>query len=269
MAINAAVPVAVPELTATQVAAVLVRPLEAQSLFLAAGPRIFDTAGPLRIPKLGAPTDPSWTGESELIPEVNPNFDEVSLLPSTMKSVKTLTRYSNELARQAVVSLDQALRDRLVSDVAAKLDTQFFSASGDGTTTPKGIFAYTYPDAAGGRRTDPGQAARRMGTRPRGKRQHGRPQVGDEPAGVHRTPKGQGRLAAVPAPARPDPRRRVPAIRRPRRHHRPGTRHDRRHPHRPRRTRRLLPDCRRPRPRTERQNSRPGVRATTTSRQSG
>ncbi len=143
MAINAAVPVAVPELTATQVATVLVRPLEAQSVFLAAGPRIFDTAGPLRIPKLGAPTDPSWTGESELITEVNPDFDEVQLLPSTMKSVKTLTRYSNELARQAVVSLDQALRDRLVFDVAAKLDTQFLSASGDGTTTPKGIFAYS------------------------------------------------------------------------------------------------------------------------------
>ncbi len=59
-----------------------------------------------------------------------------------MKSVKVLTRFSNELARQSVVSLDAALRDRLVRDVAAKLDAQFFSASGDGITTPKGIFAY-------------------------------------------------------------------------------------------------------------------------------
>ncbi len=72
MSINAAATVAVPELTATQVATVLVRPLETQSVFLAAGPRIFDTAGPLRIPKLGAPTDPAWHGESELITEVNP-----------------------------------------------------------------------------------------------------------------------------------------------------------------------------------------------------
>ncbi len=69
-------------------------------------------------------------------------FDEVVLLPSTMKSVKVITRYSNELARQSVVALDAALRDRLVTDVANKLDTQLLSASGDGVTTPKGLFAY-------------------------------------------------------------------------------------------------------------------------------
>jgi len=64
-------------------------------------------------------------------------------MPSTMKSVKVLTKFSNEMARQSVVALDQALRDRLVRDVAAKLDTQFLSASGDGTTTPRGLFAWT------------------------------------------------------------------------------------------------------------------------------
>jgi len=143
MALNVAVPVATPELTATQVATVLIQPLQAQSQFLAAGPRIFDTSGPLRIPKMADPTNPAWHGESELITEVNPDFNEVSLLPSTMKSIKTMTRYSNELARQSVVSLDQALRDRLVTDVAATLDAQLFSAGGDGTTTPKGIFNYT------------------------------------------------------------------------------------------------------------------------------
>jgi len=132
-----------PELTQEQVVKVLTLPLEQASAFLAAGPRIFDSAGPLRIPKLGGPvTDPGWTGENELIPERDVTFDEVSLLPSTMKSVKVLTRFSNELARQSVVSLDAALRDRLVRDVAAKLDAQFFSASGDGITTPKGLFAH-------------------------------------------------------------------------------------------------------------------------------
>lgn len=132
------------ELTVEQVQTVLVKPLEAASLFLAAGPRLFDSAGPVRIPKLGGPiTDPGWTGENEQIPERDASFDEVALLPSSMKSVKVLTRYSNELARQSVVSLDTALRDRLVTDVAAKLDSQFFSASGDGILTPKGIFAYS------------------------------------------------------------------------------------------------------------------------------
>lgn len=144
MALNAAVATATPELTAEQVSTVLTLPLEATSAFLAAGPRIFDTAGPLRLPKAPAPVaDPGWTGESEPIPERDPDFSEVKLLPSTMKSVKVITRYSNELARQSVVSLDQAIKQRLVADVAAKLDTQFLSASGDGVTTPRGIFAYT------------------------------------------------------------------------------------------------------------------------------
>ncbi len=143
------------ELTAEQVAKILVKPLEAEAKFLAAGPRIFDTASPLRIPKLGGPTVVNWVGENEQIPEANPDFDEVELLPSTMKSLKTLTRYSNELARQSVVALDQALKDRLVTDVAAKLDSQFFSASGDGTTTPQGLFAWagTQTLAVGGELT--------------------------------------------------------------------------------------------------------------------
>lgn len=144
MAVNVAVPVAAPELTAEQVVKILVRPLEAASVFLASNPRVFDTNGSqVRIPKMGGPTAPAWHGESELISEVNPTFDEVVLLPSTMKSIKTLTRFSNELARQSIVSLDAALRDRLVRDVASTLDAQLLSASGDGVTMPRGLFAYT------------------------------------------------------------------------------------------------------------------------------
>ena len=132
-----------PELTREQVQAILVRPLEDKSIFLAAGPRIFDTDGsPVRIPKMGGATDPDWIGENELITEEDVTFDEVTLLPSTMKSVKVITRYSNELARQSVVALDAALRDRLVTDVASKIDKQLLSATGDGITVPKGLLAY-------------------------------------------------------------------------------------------------------------------------------
>lgn len=60
-----------------------------------------------------------------------------------MKAVKTLTRYSNELARQAVIALDAAIKERLVADVAATVDAQLFSASGDGISLPRGLFAYT------------------------------------------------------------------------------------------------------------------------------
>lgn len=135
--------VAATELTAEQVLTTLVQPLEATSQFLAAGPRIIDTAGPVRIPKMGGATSPSWHGENEQITEVNPDFDELHLLPSTMESIKTLTRYSNELARQSVVALDAAIKERLVRDVADTMDAQLFSATGDGTTKPKGIFAYS------------------------------------------------------------------------------------------------------------------------------
>lgn len=95
------------ELTAEQVQKILVQPLEQASVFLAAGPRIFDTNGALvRVHKMGGPTSPDCVAENQLIPEHDVTFDEVTLLPSTTKSVKTNTRFSNELARQSVVALD-------------------------------------------------------------------------------------------------------------------------------------------------------------------
>lgn len=133
------------ELTATQVASILTRPLETASTFLASGPRIFDTTGPFRLPSAppyGGAALP-FTGESTAIPEKDADFGEVMLLPSTMKSVKVITRYSNELARQSVVALEAAIRDRLVRDVAGRLDTQFYSAAGDGIAEPQGMFAWT------------------------------------------------------------------------------------------------------------------------------
>jgi len=56
-------------------------------------------------------------------------------------SLKSITRFSNELARSSVVALDAALRDKMVLDVAAKIDQAFFS--GTGGTEPLGILNYT------------------------------------------------------------------------------------------------------------------------------
>lgn len=131
------------ELTQEQVQKVLIKPLEDQAIFLNSGARVFDSNGsPVRIPKLGGATKPTFVGENELIPEVDTDFEEIQLLPSTMKSIKVMTRFSNELARQSVVSLDAAMRDRLVKDVTDTLDHQLLSDGGDGVTTPKGLFAY-------------------------------------------------------------------------------------------------------------------------------
>ena len=119
-----------PELLREQVSSLLIQPLEAASVVLAAGPRVFDTASPLRIPKLVSSSEPDWVGESELIPEHDVDFDEVKLMPTDRKSVKTLIRFSNELLRQSVIGLDSVLKDRLVSDVARKLDTAFLTGDG-------------------------------------------------------------------------------------------------------------------------------------------
>lgn len=138
-----------PELTSEQVATMLTEPLTRFSTFLAAGPTFHDTNGSkVRIPKGFAPvTDEilanNWHGENEQINEVDPDMgDEIELLPDTMKSIKTLTRFSNELARQSIISLEQALQNRLVRDVAEAFDTRFLSNTGDGVTTPMGMFAW-------------------------------------------------------------------------------------------------------------------------------
>ena len=60
-------------------------------------------------------TAPSWVGENVLIPAVDTTFGEVVVLDSTV-SLKSVTCFSNELARSSVVALDAALRDKMVLD---------------------------------------------------------------------------------------------------------------------------------------------------------
>ncbi len=132
------------ELTREQVAALLIDPLLAQSVILRAGPRIFDTSGgaPIRIPKItvydiGTGVGASatfWKGENELIPESDPTFGEVTLLPSTLKSIKVLHRFSNELARHSVVNIANALRDAIVRRVALAVDRAFLIGEGTNNT---------------------------------------------------------------------------------------------------------------------------------------
>lgn len=138
------------ELTREQVVSLLVEPLLAESVVLAAGPRIFTTSGgaPIKIPKIsvynlaqGAGTGASatyWKGENELITEADPTYAEVTLLPSNLKSIKVMHRFSNELARLAVVDIANALKAALVRRVALAVDRAFLL--GEGTNnTPKGL----------------------------------------------------------------------------------------------------------------------------------
>lgn len=122
---------------------ILIQPLQAQSKFLSSGPTIVQSAGPVVFPKsqVDDGTGLVFTAENAPIPETTKSFDEINLLPSTMQSVKIITRFSNELARQSVLALDATLQNRLVTDVANKVDSQLFGLGGDGVTTPKGIQA--------------------------------------------------------------------------------------------------------------------------------
>lgn len=122
----------------SQVADVLVQPLAQESTFLAAGPQIFDTSDQLRVPRIASGVAAGFYGPGEQISDGDVSFDEVVLLPSTLESIKVLVRFSNELARQSVVTLDATLKQTLVTNVAEKLDAALWDGTGADNTI-KGI----------------------------------------------------------------------------------------------------------------------------------
>jgi HK97 family phage major capsid protein len=132
------------ELTAEAVQALLIEPLMTQSVFLSAGPRMFTSSGgaPVILPRItvydiGTGVGASatyWHGENEQITESDPDFGEITLLPSTLKSIKVLHRFSNELARLSVLNVANALRDAIVRRVALALDRAFLVGEGTGNT---------------------------------------------------------------------------------------------------------------------------------------
>ena len=113
-----------------QVSTMLVEPLEAASVVLAARPTIFNSSEPLRIPTLEAGVDPEWTAENALIAEDEATFGEIALMPSDRKSIKVITRVSNELIRAAKIGVSTVLEQRLVKDVQSKLDTALLVGDG-------------------------------------------------------------------------------------------------------------------------------------------
>ncbi|MGB5796788.1 MAG: phage major capsid protein [Mycolicibacter algericus] len=123
----------------SQVASLLVQPLEQASTFLAAGPVVLDSSSPVRVPRITSGVSAGFVAEGAQITDGDVGFDEVTLLPSTMKGLKVLVRLSNELIRTSVVGLEAVLRTRLVTDVANALDTALWDGAGTSNTI-KGIF---------------------------------------------------------------------------------------------------------------------------------
>lgn len=145
-----------PTLQKDQIASLLVQPLEAESVFLAAGPKIIDTNGPIRVPRIATGLTVGFVGEGAQIPEASVGMDEVSMLPSTLKSLKVLSRVTAEVLRSSAVALDSILKTRLVTDTAAALDTALFTSTGSSNTikgllsqagTASGVLDATEPDS--------------------------------------------------------------------------------------------------------------------------
>ncbi|MFV8237457.1 MULTISPECIES: phage major capsid protein [Mycobacteroides] len=126
----------------SQVASMLVNQLTQESTFLGAGPQVFDTHDQLRIPRIASGVSAGFVGEGVQISDGDVSFDEVTLLPSTLKSLKVLVRFSNEMARQSVIALDATLRTTLVTNVAQALDAALWDGAGTSNTI-KGILKQT------------------------------------------------------------------------------------------------------------------------------
>lgn len=126
----------------SQVANLLVQPLEQTSTFLAAGPVVLDSSSPVRVPRIASGLSAGFVAEGAQISDGDVAFDEVTLLPSTLKGLKVLVKLSNELIRTSVVGLEAVLRTRLVTDVANALDAALWDGTGTSNTI-KGILRQT------------------------------------------------------------------------------------------------------------------------------
>lgn len=135
------------------VARLLIQPLEAASVVLAAGPQIFDTSRPLSVPRLTGSDAPSFVAEGGVIPEVDVTFDDVTLMPSSRKSIKSISKITEESLRASVVALDAAVQARLVADNARVLDQALLTGDGaadtiTGITDQSGILVSADADLA-------------------------------------------------------------------------------------------------------------------------
>lgn len=126
-----------PTLIKDQVASLLVQPLEAASVVLSSGVRIFDSSEPLKIPRLVSSGTVGYVAEGAEIPDdYDVSFDEIGLMPSSRKSIKSITRYTSELLRASTIGFDSVIQSRLVTDVSNKLDSELLVGTGasDGIT---------------------------------------------------------------------------------------------------------------------------------------
>jgi HK97 family phage major capsid protein len=136
-------------LTKDQVEALLILPLQQASTYMAQGFPVFVSNGePIKVPSLTAMGTPGYVAEGAQIPEVSASTSEISLLPSTVQSVKIIPRVSRELMRQSIINVDNAFSTKMVSDVARVLDEALWNGAGT-AGAPRGIAQFTGVTSAG------------------------------------------------------------------------------------------------------------------------
>lgn len=122
----------------------LVGPLQERSTFLSLpGLTIIDTSAPLRVP-VAASTAPSaaFVAPGVQIGDSSVAVTELPLLPTERTSLKTLTKVSNELVRQAALSIESVLTQRIVEDQALVADAALWNGVGSANSI-KGILKVT------------------------------------------------------------------------------------------------------------------------------
>jgi|GEM_PF-5212773 len=149
-----------PALTREELLQIIMGPLVQANVVLASGVRIFDapTAVPLKVPKITAVPNSGWYAEGEEISDSDVPTDYLTLLPPTLKSVKTWLPMSSEVLRNSPLALDAVFRDQLVFSVSRELEMAFLNGDAtpdaNGNHQPEGILRW-----AGTQRTDMGGAA--------------------------------------------------------------------------------------------------------------
>lgn len=115
----------------TQVANMLVEPLQAESIVLNSGVRVFDSSAPLKIPAIKNTFSAEFVAEGAEIPNGGTaDFGELTLMPTGRRGIKSIIRVTNELVRTADVTVSSVLQNKLVNDVRTKLDDALLAGDG-------------------------------------------------------------------------------------------------------------------------------------------
>lgn len=121
-----------PALTVEQLLEILYTPLAQVNRYLASGVPIRDApqATPLKIPKLTEFSASDYYSEGEEIADSDAPTDYLTLLPPTLRSIKTWLPLSSEVIRNSPLALESNMRDQLIFSVNRKLETEFFKGTG-------------------------------------------------------------------------------------------------------------------------------------------